>query len=185
MRFATLCCLLVSIAAATTPPPPINPSKYFTIYQDRNNATSGSGPCRGGGGTADKVNSRSRDDFTQTQCETFCDNAGALCTGYAYGGSSCLIYGPTMAGICSDPTKPTPDQCGTCSVAGLTTEATCGQCSIAMNGLYAQTADLCATESGTWTAGAWTPGTWAIPSGEWETDPQVTTHVNFVSTGML
>jgi hypothetical protein len=152
----------------------------------------GSGGCRGNGGRNDFVNSKGAQNFaTQALCEAECDNAADNpdCVGYIYQEASpnwCSLYGPGMAGHCTDyPSLKTKMACennGACSDTTKLTEASCGACSdgVTTNNI------LCGNVDETWTALAWsaTPGTWAEPDTTihaWEGDSHATDHIDQAS----
>merc|ERR1712224_102298 len=93
------------------------------------------GACRGPGGKDDKVESKYVHERSADACRQDCDNE-IRCAGYAYhpaaNGGECLVFGPGMAGSCSDSSAISPDQCaalGSCSDSTKTSEDECGTCS--------------------------------------------------------
>jgi len=161
------------------------------VYHHVVNEDGDSGPCRGVA-ASDKVDSRSKGDMTQEQCEVECTN-GMNCVGYSYSAGSengfCIIYGPGQDGTCtSNPEMQTMDHCGSCSVNGKKDKGTCGSCEIpqgspiyAGGSAYADNSGLCNLQSGVWTEGEWTSGTWEDPTDGWTGDSHITTHVHYVT----
>jgi len=150
---------------------PINKAKYHLV---------GVGNCRGNGGTADKIDSKSKRLAAQKDCEAECDKL-ANCVGYTFnvGSEFCAIYGAGMDGKCSIADKSVNEQCGTCSVATKKTKDTCGDCSVKPPSGWAETENFCKSSSdAVWTAGVWTAGVWTDAAGDWEGDSQHTTHIH-------
>jgi len=152
----------------------------------------GSGGCRGNGGRNDFVNSKGAKNFAnQGLCEAECDNAvdNPDCVGYMYQEAIpnwCTLYGPGMAGSCTDyPSLKTKMACesnGACSDTTKLTELTCGACSDGVT----KNKILCGNVDETWTALAWSaaPGTWAEPDTTrlpWEGDSHASDHIHEAS----
>ena len=104
---------------------PINTEKYII-------SPSSVGACRGNGGSSDKVNSKYKLGFTQAECETECDDI-TTCLGYAYqdGAASataayCIIYGPGVAGTCSNTFQDTIEKCAAVGQCSDTSVDACG-----------------------------------------------------------
>ena len=89
-----------------------------------------SGNCRGNGGSADIVNSKSKRLGRHAECKAECDSLSS-CVGYTYSPASeyCTIHGVGMSGTCSLQGMNSVHECGMCSLAGKTTKSTCGSCS--------------------------------------------------------
>ena len=75
-----------------------------------------SGNCRGNGGSADRVNSKSKLLSKQALCRDECDLLGKDCTGYSYTAASknCVIHGPVMSGTCALQGRLSENECGIC-----------------------------------------------------------------------
>jgi hypothetical protein len=148
----------------------------------------GAGPCRGNGGSTDKVNSKYMNNVaTETACEAYCD-AESTCAGFAYetgGDSACIIYGPGMSGSCASPNEAqtSPTSCtavGSCNdPSDASSEIYCGSCS----DTDAVRSDSCSSMSATWTAATWTgSGVWEEPEGGWTAEYFTTDHIHAVSS---
>ena len=94
----------------------------------------------------------------------------------------CSLYGPGMAGRCTDypnlKTKMACENNGACSDTTKLTEDTCGACS---DGVTSNKI-LCGNVDETWTALAWsaTAGVWVEPdttTHAWEGDSHATDHI--------
>jgi len=146
----------------------------------------GKGPCRGPGGVNDKVNSMSAVEHTQEMCEKACDDRRedeAPCLGYAYchdcNGGECILYGPNLAGVCTDDSAKTPSECealGSCSVRGhATSAATEGECGSCTDESTAKSSVTCEVVGGTWMKYDWTSSgaTWSDPEDPWSGDSQL------------
>ena len=117
--------VVLALAAGTaTAGTPINAEKYTAIAE--------AGACRGNGGSSDKVNSKYKLGLTQAECETECDSI-STCLGYAYqdGAASataayCIIYGPGVAGTCSNTFQDTIEKCAAVGQCSDTSVDACG-----------------------------------------------------------
>lgn len=146
-RSPVICLSLAVLATAQ-----VNKDKYVLV---------GAGACRGNGGTADMVNSKYIEgEHTVAECETECDNT-PTCVGFAYSDIDqwCAIYGPEVAGSCSDDTQNTFDKClalGSCSDSSVECGANC---------LGMQT--VCENLGATWTSAH---AVWTGPDDPWSFD---------------
>ena len=102
----------------------INTQKYTAVGD--------AGACRGNGGSSDRVNSKYKLGLTQAECETECDSI-TTCLGYAYqdGAASttaayCIIYGPEVAGTCSNTFQDTIEKCAAVGQCSDTSVDACG-----------------------------------------------------------
>ena len=117
--------VVLALAAGTaTAGTPINAEKYTAIAE--------AGACRGNGGSSDRVNSKYKLGLTQAECETECDWI-STCLGYAYqdGAASttaayCIIYGPEVAGTCSNTFQDTIEKCAAVGQCSDTSVDACG-----------------------------------------------------------
>ena len=119
--------VVLALAAGTaTAGTPINTDKYTAIAEV--------GACRGNGGAelGDKINQKQKQGLTQAECETECDDI-ATCLGYAYehGAASttvayCIIYGPEVAGTCSNTFQDTIEKCAAVGQCSDTSVDACG-----------------------------------------------------------
>ncbi len=119
--------VVLALAAGTaTAGTPINTDKYTAIAEV--------GACRGNGGAElnDKINNKQKTGLTQAECETECDNI-ATCLGYAYQHSAastaaayCIIYGPGVAGTCSNTFQDTIEKCAAVGQCSDTSVDACG-----------------------------------------------------------
>ena len=146
-----------------------------------------SGNCRGNGGSADRVNSKSKLLSKQALCRDECDLLGKDCTGYSYTAASekCVIHGPGMSGTCALQGRISVDECGICGgkhsgLAAKQTRTTCGDCSLkpTTDTIWDETENFCRAEGGQWTAGTWAPSKWSEPADGWTGHSHATTYVH-------
>ena len=148
--------------------PPINTEKYII-------SPSSVGACRGNGGSSNKVNNKYKLGLTQAECETECDDI-TTCLGYAYQTGAgdaaekyCLVYGPGVAGSCSNAFQDTQEKCEALGSCSDTSVDPCGESSSC---LFIK--EACENTGGIWTS---TPGVWTEPGGGWTGMSYVTTHM--------
>lgn len=129
------------------------------------------GACRGIGGVNDKINSKHVNERNLSTCQEDCD-AEPQCKGFSFHPTAnlgeCIVYGPGMAGSCSDSTASSPAACaalGNCANSNFATQDECGTCSEAS----ATTAKTCQSVVGTWNALTWTSrgATWNDADDPW------------------
>ena len=164
---ASLAALIIALAlgpAAASGGTPINAGGKTYI------AVAEAGACRGNGGAelGDKVNQKLKQGLTQTECETECDG-NSECLGYAFedGASSaaaayCIIYGPHVAGTCSNTFLDTIEKCaaqGTCS------DVSVDACGIAVGDDCLAEMAACQNMGATWTSAS---SVWSDPINGWE-----------------
>ena len=89
-------------------------ARYVLVLAEGESTLSGN--CRGNGGSADRVNSKSKLLSKQALCRDECDLLGKDCTGYSYTAASekCVIHGPGMSGTCALQGRISVDECGIC-----------------------------------------------------------------------
>ena len=119
--------VVLALAAGTaTAGTPINAEKYTAVSE--------AGACRGNGGAElqDHINHKLKQGLTQAECETECDGI-TTCLGYAYqdGAASataayCIIYGPGVAGTCSNTFQDTIEKCAAVGQCSDTSVDPCG-----------------------------------------------------------
>jgi len=158
-RATVIACLMIGAAHAVVGP--INTGKYSYVGVI--------GACRGNGGSSDKPNYQYQKGLSQADCEARCDSL-TDCVGYGYQHGTtaspvatadawCLIYGPNLAGTCSDATLNTDVKCaakGTCSDPSVDCSATADCVGFSTS---------CTNVGGTWTsAGA----VWTLPDLPWD-----------------
>jgi len=139
------------------------------------------GGCRGNGGASDHVNSKYEYGFTQNECEGHCDSLDT-CVGYAYqtggqenGQQNCIIYGPGVAGSCSDANQDTKEKCwaaGSCSDPSVFCTGASGR-GEGTNCVGIQT--LCDNVGGIWYPAS---AVWTEPESPWNGEPTTTTHIH-------
>ena len=160
--------VVLALAAGTAAAAgPINTDKYTAIAE--------AGACRGNGGSSDRVNSKYKLGLTQAECETECDSI-TTCLGYAYQTGAgdaaeayCLVYGPGVAGSCSNAFQDTQEKCEALGSCSDTSVDPCGESSSC---LFIK--EACENTGGIWTS---TPGVWTEPGGGWTGMSYVTTHM--------
>ena len=147
---------------------PINTEKYII-------SPSSVGACRGNGGSSNKVNNKYKLGLTQAECETECDDI-TTCLGYAYQTGAgdaaekyCLVYGPGVAGSCSNAFQDTQEKCEALGSCSDTSVDPCGESSSC---LFIK--EACENTGGIWTS---TPGVWTEPGGGWTGMSHATTHI--------
>ena len=146
---------------------------------ERYTVVTGSGTCVGNGGSSDTINSMFRTGLSQTQCETECSNlGGTACVGYAYetgnndaATATCFVYGPALAGSCSNPFQDTKEKC---QALGQCSETSVGPCGITEGSNCLGLELACTNAGGTWTSAA---GVWTEPVSPWTGDSYATTHI--------
>jgi hypothetical protein len=149
--------VVLALAAGTaTAGTPINTDKYTAIAEV--------GACRGNGGAElnDKINNKQKTGLTQAECETECDNT-ATCLGYAYQHSAastaaayCIIYGPEVAGTCSNTFQDTIEKC---AAVGQCSDTSVDACGLAEGDDCLAELEACTNMGATWTSASavWTP----------------------------
>jgi len=154
--------VVLALAAGTaTAGTPINTDKYTAIAEV--------GACRGNGGAElnDKINNKQKTGLTQAECETECDNT-ATCLGYAYQHSAastaaayCIIYGPEVAGTCSNTFQDTIEKC---AAVGQCSDTSVDACGLAEGDDCLAEMEACKNMGATWTSAS---AVWTAPANGW------------------
>jgi len=151
------------------------------VVHSRNYTLVGAGACRGNGGASDKVNCMYAEGSSFSSldsCQSECDDQ-PTCVGFAYADSlnQCSLYGPDLAGMCSD-NADINDTIEKCAAAGSCsnddTSANCYDGNVQMESCLAAT-DMCTTLEGTWTSSGYS---WTDAETPWNGDSYATTHVH-------
>ena len=155
--------VVLALAAGTaTAGTPINAEKYSAVGEV--------GACRGNGGAelGDKINQKQKQGLTQAECETECDDI-ATCLGYAYehGAASttvayCIIYGPEVAGTCSNTFQDTIEKC---AAVGQCSDTSVDACGLAEGDDCLAEMEACKNMGATWTSAS---AVWTNPEDGWE-----------------
>ena len=155
--------VVLALAAGTaTAGTPINAEKYTAVSE--------AGACRGNGGAElnDKINNKQKTGLTQAECETECDNI-ATCLGYAYQHSAastaaayCIIYGPEVAGTCSNTFQDTLEKC---TAVGQCSDTSVEACGLAEGDDCLAEMEACKNMGATWTSAS---AVWTNPADGWE-----------------
>ena len=154
--------VVLALAAGTaTAGTPINAEKYSAVGEV--------GACRGNGGAelGDKINQKQKQGLTQAECETECDDI-ATCLGYAYehGAASttvayCIIYGPEVAGTCSNTFQDTLEKC---TAVGQCSDTSVEACGLAEGDDCLAEMEACKNMGATWTSAH---AVWTDPVDGW------------------